>query len=287
MHEFETPEPISAVVEIVVGSVLVEAADRVDTVVEVRPSDSSRPADVSAAEQTRVEYADGRLLVKTPRRWTSYTPFGDDGSIDVAISLPSGSRVTGKAAVATFRSTGSLGDCRLETSMGDLRVDQAAGVRLTTSAGDISLERAAGDAELSTGSGTVHVGEIDGTAVIKNSNGDSRVTEVTGELRVKAANGDIAIGSSRASVTAKTANGDIRVGSAGPGSVVAETGLGDVEIAIPEGPAVWLDLDTRFGRLDNALEATGPPGPGEDTVEVRARSASGDITVRRADGEGQ
>ena len=156
-------------------------------------------------------------------------------------------------------------------------------MRLTTSAGDISLEHGVGDAELSTGSGTVRVGEIEGAAVIKNSNGDSRVGEITGELTVKAANGDIAIGSSHASLTAKTANGDIRVGAAGRGSVVAETGLGNVEIAIPEGPAVWLDLDVRYGRLDNALEATGPPGPGEETVEVRARSASGDITVRRAD----
>ena len=71
MAEFETPEPIEAVVELVVGDVRVAAGDRADTVVEVRPSDSGRRADVTAAEQARVDYDDGRLLVKTTRRWTS------------------------------------------------------------------------------------------------------------------------------------------------------------------------------------------------------------------------
>ena len=58
--EFATPEPIDAVVDLVVGDVRVAAGDRADTVVEVRPSDSGRRADVTAAEQARVDYDDGR-----------------------------------------------------------------------------------------------------------------------------------------------------------------------------------------------------------------------------------
>ena len=67
MPTFETPEPISAVVEIGIGDITFEAGDRADTVVEVAPGDPAKQADVRAAEQTRIEFADGQLLVKAPR----------------------------------------------------------------------------------------------------------------------------------------------------------------------------------------------------------------------------
>jgi len=281
MPGFDTPEPISLVVDVVVGDVRIAAGDRPNTVVEVRPSDPARRVDVTAAEQTRVEYADGRLLVKTTRGWRSYSPFSDRGSVHVQVELPTGSHVTGEAAVATLRSTGLLGDCRLKTSVGDIHIERAAAVELSTSAGSIDVGHATGDAELSTGIGAVRVGQVDGTALIKNSNGDTRIGEVTGELQVRAANGDIAIDHAHSSLTAKTAKGEIRVGAVRRGSVVAETRLGEVEIGIPDGTAAWLDLNTNFGELRNTLDTGEPPGPGDDSVEVRARTGYGDITIRR------
>ena len=53
MPTFDTPEPVAAVVELVVGDVRITASDRDDTAVEVRPSDESHEPDVRAAEQTR------------------------------------------------------------------------------------------------------------------------------------------------------------------------------------------------------------------------------------------
>ncbi len=280
MPAFQTPEPISAVIELVVGDVRIAAGQRLDTVVEVRPSDGARLDDVNAAEQTRVEYSGGRLLVKATGRWRSWSPFGYGGSVDVNIELPTGSRVTGASSLGTFRCTGALGDCRIKTA-GEIHVEQAGTVRLMTGLGDINLERASGDAELITASGDVRADEIDGAAVIKNSNGDTRVGEITGELSVKAAHGDIAVARSHASIVAKTAHGDIRVAAAGPGSVVAETGVGGVEIAVPEGTAAWLDLHTGYGQLHNGLDAAQAPQSGADAVEVRARTGYGDITIRR------
>ncbi|MGI9185727.1 MAG: DUF4097 family beta strand repeat-containing protein [Solirubrobacteraceae bacterium] len=267
-------------IELVVGDVRIAAGDRADTVVELRPSDSARPADVNAAEQTRVEYSGGRLLVKATGRWRSWSPFGYGGSVDVSIELPTGSRVTGASSLGSFRCTGVLGDCHIKTA-GEIHVEQARTVKLMTGLGDINVERASGDAELITASGDVHAEEIDGAVVIKNSNGDTRVGEITGELSVKAANGEIAVARSHSSIVAKTANGDIRVGAAGRGSVVAETGVGGVEIAIPEGTAAWLDLHTGYGQLHNNLEAAEAPQSGADAVEVRARTGYGDITIRR------
>ncbi len=176
MSHFETPQPISVVLELRVADVRVAAGERADTIVQVRPSDLSRREDVTAAEQTRVDYADGRLLLKEPRRLREWSPFSDGGSIDVDIELPAGSDLSGHTAVGGFRLTGSLGRCELKSSAGEISLDRAARVKLAT-AGDIRLDRVTGDAELATATGDVRAGEIDGSAVIKNSNGDTRIGE--------------------------------------------------------------------------------------------------------------
>jgi hypothetical protein len=280
MSHFETPQPISVVLELRLADVRVAAGERVDTIVQVRPSDPSRREDATAAEHTRVEYADGRLLVKAPRRLREWTPFGDDGSIDVDIELPAGSDLSGHTAAGGFRLTGSLGRCELKSSAGEISLDRAARVKLAT-AGDIRLERVTGDAELATATGDVRASEIDGSAVIKNSNGDTRIGEVGGDLRVKAANGDIDVEHSHGSVSAKTANGHIRVGSIRRGSLVAETATGPIEVGIAGGVAAWLDLHTHYGHVHNGLDATESPGSADEQVEVRARTGFGDITIRR------
>jgi DUF4097 and DUF4098 domain-containing protein YvlB len=280
MPAFETPEPISAVIELVMADVRVSASDRSDTVVEVRPSDASRQADVDAAEQIRVEYSAGGLLVKATGRWRSWSPFGYGGSVEVDIDLPIGSRVKGVAAGA-FRCGGTLGDCQIKASLGDVHVERAAAVALASSTGNINLERATGDAELTTASGEIRAGDIDGTVEIKNSNGDTHLGKVAGGVRVKAANGDISIDYVHGPVNVKTASGDIRIGEVGTGSVTAQTGYGSVEIGVPDGTAAWLDLNTGYGQLRNTLEAGGPPGPEDPRVEIHARSGYGDITIRR------
>jgi len=280
MSHFETPQPISVVLELRVADVRVAASERADTIVEVRPSDSSKRDDVTAAEQTRVEYIDGTLVVKGPRRLREWSPFSDGGSVDVDIELPAGSDLNGHAAAGGFRCTGSLGRCELKSSAGEISVDRAERVKLTT-AGDIRVERVNGDAELTSATGAVRAGEIDGSVVIKNSNGDTWVGEVGGDLRVKAANGDIDVEHARGSVSAKSANGHIRVGSVDRGSLVAETANGRVEVGIAGGVAAWLDLHTHYGHVHNELDASEGPGAADEHVDVRARTGFGDITIRR------
>jgi hypothetical protein len=280
MSHFETPQPIAVVLELRVADVRVSAGERADTIVHVRPTDSSKPDDVAAAEHTRVEYADGRLLVKEPRRLRELSPFSDGGSIDVEIELPAGSDLSGQTAAGGFRCTGSLGRCELKSSAGQISLDRAARVKLVT-AGDIRLERVTGDAELVTATGDVRAAEIDGSVVIKNSNGDTRIGEVGGDLRVKAANGDIDVEHSHGSVVAKTANGHIRLGGIQRGTLVAETASGHIEVGIAGGAAAWLDLHTSYGNVHNGLDATEGPGSADEHVEVRARTGFGDITIRR------
>ena len=102
MPTFDTPEPISVSVELGVGDIRIEASDRADTIVEVRPSDPAKKADVTAAERTRVEYAGGHLSVKGPSGWRHWMPRRGSESIDVVIGLPAGSRVHAEAGVAAL-----------------------------------------------------------------------------------------------------------------------------------------------------------------------------------------
>lgn len=281
MPTFTTPEPISATIDLVVGDARITASDRDDTVVEVRPSDQSHEPDVRAAEQTRVEYAANRLLVKAARQ-RSLGLFGKVGSIDVTIHLPTGSSVQADASLAAFRLIGTLGECRIKASTGAIQLDSSGPLDLSTGAGAIVVDRVVGHADVRTGSGKVRIREIDGTAVIKNSNGDSWVGEVTGDLRVSAANGDISIDHAYANTTAATANGDVRVGEVVRGSTSLKTACGEIEVGIRSGTAARVDVHTSFGRVRNQMDAAPSPEPSDDTIEVRARSSYGDILIRRS-----
>lgn len=282
MHTFPTPEPIVVAVEVGVGAVHIEAAGRADTTVEVRPTHADKKADVAAAEQTSVDYANGRLSIKGPRGWRQYMPRRGSESIDVRIQLPEGSEVRAEGGVLAFRSSGRLGECSCKTGMGDIDVEAAGPVQLTTGFGDVVVGRGVGPAEVKTGSGAVRVGRIEGSVVIKNANGDTTVEAVTGDLRVSSANGRITIGRAGASVAAKTAMGDVIVGEVARGAVVAQTAYGTLEVGVREGVAAWLDLSTGFGTVHNDLDEAADPGGGAETVEVRASSGYGDITIHRA-----
>jgi DUF4097 and DUF4098 domain-containing protein YvlB len=281
MSKFETPEPISAALELGFAYVRITASDRTDTVVEVRPSDEADESDVQAAQQVRVDYANGTLQVTGPKA-RAFDFSRKTRSVDVAIELPSGSQVSVEMQAGDLRCAGRLGECRVKTSAGNVRLEQTGPLRVDTSAGHVTAERVAGNAEISTGSGKVQLGDVEGTAVIKNSNGDTTIDAVAGDVRVRAANGGISVNRAGAGVDAKTSNGSIRLGEVARGSVVLETAMGDLEIGITQGTAAWLQVNTGFGRVHNLLDAAGQPGESDETVEVRGRTSYGDITIRRS-----
>ncbi|MER7078392.1 Putative adhesin [Saccharopolyspora kobensis] len=279
MPKFDTPGPISATIELALGDVRIIAGDRADTVVEVRPTDSSDSKDVKTADQVRVTCSNGNLQVQGPK---GRSPFSKVGSVDVVVELPTASRLRVDAAAASFRCEGALGECRLKTAAGHVHLDRTDSLTLNTAAGDVSVEHVAGRAEITTHSGSLRVSEIDGSAAIKNSNGASWIGLVRGDLRVSAANGDITVDSAQASVNAKTANGSIRLGEVVRGEVSMATSMGGLEVGIREGSAAWLDVRSSFGRVHNSLTAADGPAEPDEKVEVRARTSFGDITVRRS-----
>ncbi|WP_406415639.1 DUF4097 domain-containing protein [Streptomyces sp. NBC_00873] len=279
MPSFDTPEPISATAHVYAGSIRFTAGDRLDTVVEVQPRDPKRDQDVRSADQTEVTYANGALTVRTPR---PRNLFGRTGTVDVTVELPTGSRVDMTGAWAQVLGEGRLGEVRVKTSSGDVRLEATGPLQLTASHGSITVDRVEGMAEITTSSGSLRVGAVDGPAVLKNSHGTTTVGAVTGDLRVSGAHGDIDIARAEGSVAATTAHGTLRVADVARGTVQLETSYGAIEVGIREGTAAWIDASSGSGQVRNTLTASETPQKTEDTVEVRARTRNGNIDVLRA-----
>jgi DUF4097 and DUF4098 domain-containing protein YvlB len=279
MPTFETPEPISVTLELGVGDVRIAASDRTDTVVEVRPSDEADESDVKAAAQVRVDYSGGVLQINGPRRVLEFSK--KSRSVDVTIDLPTGSQLSAHMLMGDIRSAGRLGECRVKTT-GNVWLERTGPLRLHTGVGHVTADGITGNAEISTGSGKVEIGEVHGTAVVKNSNGDTTIDDVTGDVRVRAASGDICVERAGAGVDAKTSNGSIRLGEVVGGAVVLGTAAGDLDIGIAEGTAAWLEVNTGFGQVRNLLENAARPEETDETVEVRAHTSYGDITIHRS-----
>ncbi|MEU8549960.1 DUF4097 family beta strand repeat-containing protein [Streptomyces roseoverticillatus] len=179
MQKFDTPAPVSAVLNVPAGRVQFIAADRADTTVEVRPANAAKSRDVKAAEQIEVAYADGVLRIEAPAAKNQY--FGPSGAVEVTVQLPAGSRVEAKAASTELRVVGRLGDVVFEGAYHQIKIDEAASVRLTAVDGDVEVGRLNGPAEISTARGDIRIAEaVRGTVVLRTQSGDISVGAARG-----------------------------------------------------------------------------------------------------------
>jgi DUF4097 and DUF4098 domain-containing protein YvlB len=280
MPTFDTPEPITADIEPGVGYITVVAGDRVDTVVDIRPSDPDNQSDIEAAERTTVDLAGNTLTIRGPKispfNWSNKTR-----SIDVTVELPAGSHVHAKNGVGDLTATGRLGDVTYKTGAGHVQLDEADTLSVNSGTGNVLGTRIARRATITT-SGRLHVGELADGGELNNSNGVTVVGAAGGPVKVRSANGDITVEEAADGVDAKTANGAVRVLDAARGSLTLETAMGEIEVGIRAGSAAWLDVKSKFGRVRNEMTASDEPTEHTDRVEIHANTAFGDITVRRA-----
>ncbi|WP_438490676.1 DUF4097 family beta strand repeat-containing protein [Streptomyces sp. S186] len=215
MQKFDTPAPISVVLDVPAGRVQFIAADRSDTVVEVLPVHASKSRDVKAVEQTAVEYADGVLRIVSAVR-DQY--FGPSGSIEVTVKLPAGSRVEAKTASAELRTLGRLGDVTFEGAYRQIKLDETASLRLAAIDGDVEVGRLGGPAEISTARGDIRIAEaMGGTVVLTTQSGDiiiGAAAGVSATLDAGTSHGRISNalkndGAAELDIRATTSNGDI------------------------------------------------------------------------------
>ena len=178
MSTFNTPEPISAVLDIPAGPIRLVAGDQAEITVEVVPADPSKSRDVKAAEAAQVGYDAGVLRVEIPAK-NQY--FGPSGSVAVTVQLPAGSQVEVKVASSELRSTGRLGDVVIKSSHGSIDLEDVASARLSLTAGDVSVGRLNGDAEVRTSKGDIRIAEA--------ASGALELRTDVGEIEVGAAAG--------------------------------------------------------------------------------------------------
>lgn len=262
MPTFHTPEPITAVVEVGAGAVHLAATDRDDTVIDITPRDPERASDVRAAEQARIDFHNGTLVVTAGRK---LLPLGRGGAVRVDIELPTGSRLDISSASAGVDADGVYSDCRFASASGPLRV--------ATVSGNMKADTASGD---------VAVGDLEGKARIATASGDATIDRIEGDVRFQAASGSLTIGRLRGHAKHQAASGSVTVTDAATGGLRAQTGSGEVEVGIPEGTAARLELKTHSGTVDNGLQSSDGPVDGEQTFMLQARTGSGDISIRRA-----
>ncbi|MFD5537913.1 DUF4097 family beta strand repeat-containing protein [Streptomyces sp. NPDC127079] len=218
MQKFDTPAPVSVVLDIPAGAIRFIAADRADTTVEVRPADPAKGRDVKAAEQAEVSYGDGVLRIGIPA--AKNRVLGSSGAVEVTVQLPAGSRVDAKAALAELRGVGRLGDVTFEGAQATVKLDETGGARLTLQAGDIEVGRLGGAAEISTLKGDIGIAEaVRGSVTLNTQHGAISV----GAARGVSATLDAATAYGRISNTLQNADG------AGAGlNITANTSYGDI-----------------------------------------------------------
>lgn len=285
MPTFDTPGPITVDVSLILGELRVTAGDRTDTVVDVRPTDPGSRLHAEAARSARVRLAGGVLVVRASRRWRPFRGARGGESIDVHVEAPSGSDVRFDAGIGGLYCTGRLGGCRAKVGVGDFDVREVDGaLEIHAGAGAVTVGRVSGRADIRTGSGPVHVDVIGDAGVVRSAGGETWIGRAEGDLRLRSAHGDIVVERAGAALVAKASSGDVTVGRAERGPVVVETSYGDVEVGVPDGAPVHLDLDAPSGTVyrgpDSTEDPDGTGGSGEP-VDVRARTSSGDVVVRR------
>lgn len=280
MPSYDTYEPISVLLDVYAGFVQILASDRLDTVVDVRPSDPNDSSDVEVAQKTRVDYADGVLTIRGPKRTFDFSK--KTRSVDIVIELPTGSKVDADVTAGSTRTTGVLGETEIDMSAGHVHVDRTGPLKIDTGAGQVRVGAVSGNAEVKTGSGHVRVGSVAGSLTVKNSNGNTEIGTVDGELRARAANGDITAERVGGALEAKSAMGSLIIGEVVRDTATLSTAMGSIEVGIAQGTAAWLDTKTSFGRVHNSLSGSEGPGDAAETVKITAHTSFGDITVRRA-----
>jgi hypothetical protein len=187
MPTFTTPGPITATVQVAGAQVRVTASDRTDTSVLVEPINPASRSHVKVANKTKVDFAGGRLSVKT-------TVSGEkNGSVAITIDLPAGSSLVAYLAHASVHADGAFGDCELHLASGRVQLDRIDALQANIAAGEVAI------------------GHIAGSATIAGSVVDARITEVEGTVGLSTSGGALWIGRADGSVTAKTGDGAIRI----------------------------------------------------------------------------
>jgi DUF4097 and DUF4098 domain-containing protein YvlB len=268
---FSTPQPTSLYVELGSGSVTLACADVDQTTVEVTGKD---------AEEVTVEERGRQIVVIAPKNRSTF--FGGNDKVAVHVTLPQGSSLATKLGSADVSSTGRLGETRVKTGSGDITLDLVDGeALLEAGSGDIEVGEVTGDLRAKSGSGDVEVGRATGPVSVSTGSGDIEIGTAEDAVSVKSGSGDLTVRRAHADVALSTASGDLLVESMRTGQLQAKNVSGDIRVCVPAGIPVWTDISTVTGQVRSDLQGAGQPQEGQEFIELRAKTVSGDILLEQ------
>lgn len=206
-------------------------------------------------ERFVVEQVGQRVLVRTVER-----PFGRWLVADVRVSVPASTAVEVRGAST---------DITVDTAVQSLRSDLASGqVRARDVAGDVRVRSASGD---------LQADSVGGRLEAVTAAGDVHVRHVGGAASVTTASGQIALGTVDRELSARSANGRVEVTHFAGSTLDVTTISGAVNVQLPPGQLVDLDLGSLSGNVSHAFTPDGLDGGAQ--VRVRVKTVSGDIRL--------
>jgi DUF4097 and DUF4098 domain-containing protein YvlB len=262
VREFPVSGPLDVRVNLDYG--LVRVVARTTTTARVRTTSaiSSRQHDVEAAQNVRISLVGDTLDVRgTASGWRRFVR---PGAAEVVIEVPEGSRVTATTGYAEVDVAGVVARCVVQSTGGDIRVEEATSAQLETKYGSATVDRLSDGGSVESTHGTVRMRQAAGTTLLSGSSGDVVLGRATGDL------------------TLRNTYGTVRVGEMVNGTCTVTTSYGSVDVGIPPGTAAYLDLRSDHGQVRSELGAAAEPAPTLERASVHARTSYGDITIRRA-----
>jgi DUF4097 and DUF4098 domain-containing protein YvlB len=282
MASFETPDPITLDVEIGAGNVLVVADTTATTEIELRPARAGDADALELIEQARVDHHGSTVVVHVPdgRR---FGLLRRSPEVVIEARVPAGSGLVVKSKSADVQARGELGNTKIETGSGDVQLADIDGAAVIDSgSGDIQMGTIAGAATVKAASGDIMITTCCGIAKVQTASGDIAITTAEAQLDVRTASGDVSVGEADGPVSARTASGDVSLGTVRGESVTALSASGEIEIGVGAGIAVWLDCSSLSGTVHSSLDAAESQSPDRPTLQIRANTTSGDITIHTA-----
>jgi DUF4097 and DUF4098 domain-containing protein YvlB len=268
---FPTTGPASLYVELGSGTVDVHTAETAETRVSVHGH---------GVEDVTVEQRGDQIVVIAPPRRGSIFGFASD--VTVRVTMPHGSDLVTKLGSADLVATGRYGAGRVRSGSGDVHVDELSDAAVVqTGSGDISITSCHGHLRVKSGSGAVHLGRAAGSTAVVSGSGRITVDGTEDELVAKSGSGDIRVGDARTDVSLSSGSGDLQVESIRRGVLKAKAASGDIAVGVPPGIPVWTDVSCVSGSVQTNLEGAGQPEDGQDYIEIRATTVSGDIHLNQ------
>ncbi|MEJ7708232.1 MAG: DUF4097 family beta strand repeat-containing protein [Nocardioidaceae bacterium] len=279
MHSFSTPGPVRLRAQLWEGSISVVADETDTTTVDLVPEHGDEAAQ-DLIDRATVEQQGDEIVISMPK--TKGGLFRRGYSVRAVIHLPVDSDVQLETASADIETRGPLADVTITTGSGEVDLELTADLQARLGSGDLRLGAARGSIDVKGGSSDLVIGDVAGRATILTGSGDALLEHVGEQLTLKSGSGDVVLKHAGEDVNAMAGSGDLLLKRVDHGRVKVKTGSGDIAIGVASGTAAHLDVMTVSGEFRSSLDSADAPTDGETTVEIDAKSGSGDVVLQRA-----